>query len=57
MQLSEALWGGGHFQTAELVEAPFAVEIHADELFDRVSGEFGHGLRRVGLKDQTGRVR
>ena len=57
MQLSEALGGGGHFQTAELVETPFAVEIDAGELFDRVSGQLRHRLRTSGLKDQTRCVR
>ena len=57
MQFGEALRGRGNFQTADLVEAPLAVEIDAGELLDRVSGELRHRLRRVGLKDQTRCVR
>ena len=57
MQFGEALRRRRHFQTADLVETPLAVEIHACELFDRLSGEVRHRLRGVGLKDQTRSVR
>ena len=57
MQFGEALRCCRNFQTADLVEAPLAVKIHACELLDRVSGEARHRFRRVGLEDETRCVR
>jgi hypothetical protein len=57
VQLGEALRRRRYFQTADLVEAPLAVKVRVDELFDRVSGEFRHRFRRVCLEDETRCVR
>ena len=56
-QVGEARLRRGHLQAADLPEAPLPVERQPAVLRDRVLRELGHRLRRVGLEDETRRVR
>ncbi len=44
-------------QAADRVQTPPTVERQGPRLLDRIHGEFGHRLRRIGLEDDPGRVR
>ena len=56
LEVFQTLRRPGHFQAADRIGAPLAVEFHALPEFDSITRETRHGLGGIDLEDQAGRV-